>query len=95
LERKVQALRDFIGGSDPTANASKRRSYADKAKSILNYTDSSAAERAAAATSRGSAKSCSDGLLGSYALRTRGSEVMPPSDALVGLGPSYCIGSLC
>jgi prefoldin subunit 5 len=29
LERKVQALRDFIGGSDPTANASKRRSYAD------------------------------------------------------------------
>ena len=39
LERKVQALRDFIGGSDPTANASKRRSYADKAKPIVNYTD--------------------------------------------------------
>jgi hypothetical protein len=39
LEKKVQALRDFIGGPDPTANASKRRSYADKAKSILDYTD--------------------------------------------------------
>jgi hypothetical protein len=35
------------------------------------------------------------GLLGSYALRARGSEVMPPYDALVGSGPSYCIGSLC
>jgi hypothetical protein len=32
---------------------------------------------------------------GSYALRARGSEVMPPYDALVGSGPSYCIGSLC
>ena len=26
LEKKVQTLRDFIGGSDPTTNASKRRS---------------------------------------------------------------------
>ena len=25
----------------------------------------------------------------------RGSEVMPPYDALVGSGPSYCTGSLC
>jgi hypothetical protein len=31
---------------------------------------------------------------GSYALRARGSEVMPPYDALMGPGPSYCIGSL-
>ncbi len=36
-----------------------------------------------------------NGLLDSYALRARGSEVMPPYDALVGSGPSYCIGSLC
>ena len=36
-----------------------------------------------------------NGLLGSYALRARGSEDMPPYDALVGSGPSYCTGSLC
>jgi len=41
------------------------------------------------------AQRCSNGLLGSYALRARGSEVMPPYDALVGPGPSYCTGSLC
>ena len=39
LEDKVRKLLEFIGGSDPTANASKRRSYADKTKSIVNYTD--------------------------------------------------------
>ncbi len=42
-------------------------------------------------------QSYSNGLqvLGSYALRARGSEVMPPYDALMGPGPSYCTGSLC
>jgi len=49
---------------------------------------------------QGSTKSCSDGLLGSYALRARlgGSEVMPPYDALnalVGPGPSLTILVLC
>jgi hypothetical protein len=38
LEDKVRKLLEFIG-SDPTANASKRRPYADKIKSIADYTD--------------------------------------------------------
>ena len=46
---------------------------------------------------QGSTKSCSDSLLGSYALRARlgGSEVMPLYEALVGPGPSLTILVLC
>ncbi len=39
---------------------------------------------------QGPMKSCSDSLLGSFALRARGSEVMPQYGALVGPGPSWC-----
>jgi hypothetical protein len=86
---------ELSGADAPKVLAAPKRVTRAEASAIAR--GSSAAERAAAERSRGSAKSCSDGLLGSYALRapSRGSEVMPPSDALVGPGPSYCIGSLC
>ena len=85
---------ELSGADEPKVLAAPKRVTRPRPRSAIAR-GSSAAERAAAATSRGSAKSCSDGLLGSYALRARGSEVMPPSGALVGPGPSYCIGSLC
>ena len=39
LEDKVRKLLEFIGGSDPTTNASKRRSFTERTNPIADYTD--------------------------------------------------------